>query len=181
MTVGQDPIGAAPIGSGADSDLATPVPSQGDAYIADGFGSSAYIAEITDSMPRGLLRMNNNRTDLSAPAMQAGDYLITGQLRDENDGDIELTAIGTATLTLYDAESEEIINSVEESSILDTVNGQITSDGEVRIFIRPTDNILLDDDRKNEEHVALVKFTYQGGAKQSSHEFHFFVRRVPNL
>lgn len=183
MTVGQDPIGGAPVGSGAEGDDLTSLAVEwGEAYISGGYLSVAYIAEIDASMTRGLQTMLKNRTDCVRYALEGKNATITGQLRDDNDNDIELAALGSVTLTVYDeATGTIIVNAVDAlDSAPPAGRGYVDSDGIVRISLLPDDNVLLDETRSNELHVALVEFTYEGGAKASSHEFYFFVRKVRN-
>lgn len=179
MTVGNDAFGAGPLGEGT-SDVPVATPAKTAAYLRGGYGSFAYLAEITETFPRGVPRMAN-RSNNSSPA-SAGDDYQTGpwQLVDENANDIDPTTVTAMTLTLYDVATQAIVNGVDHANILNAGRGLLNSEGVLYMSLLPADNVILDPALNNEQHVALVEWTYAGGQKKASHEVVFFVRRVPN-
>lgn len=87
----------------------------------------------------------------------------------------ELTAI---TLTLYDKETDAIINSRDAQDVLNENGVTIDEAGLLEWTLTPDDNVILGDG--DEIHVALFEYEYEDG-KKGNHEVEFFVQAVERV
>lgn len=88
----------------------------------------------------------------------------TGYLKDASGSAIALADIVSATMTLYDKKTETAINTRTAQDIKNANNVTIHStSGLITWEIQPEDNIIVSstlEDRKAEEHIALITVTY---------------------
>jgi hypothetical protein len=106
----------------------------------------------------------------------------TATLQDENGTVIPLADLTTLKLTLYDKQTDEIINSRDEQGVLNEndVTFHATS-GLLTWTMKPADNVIIGS-APREEHIALFEWTYAAGAKAGHHAASIIVRaahRVP--
>jgi hypothetical protein len=88
---------------------------------------------------------------------------IKGVLRDEDGAAIDGATITSLGLTLYDKVTGNIINSRDHLNILNVNGGSVDSVGNFAWIMTPSDNMIVNDSLNNEEHHALIEFTYSGG------------------
>jgi len=89
---------------------------------------------------------------------------ISWAFQDAGDVAVQNAALETATITLYDVESDSIINSRDGQDILGldksgTNNVAITSGGVATWYVQPDDNPMIGT-AEIEEHIALVEWTW---------------------
>src|SRR5690606_4766872 len=101
------------------------------------------------------------KTRLTTEVGEGTTALITGTIRDH-------AGLGfkpdTLTLTLYEQLSGTILNNRDQESILDANGGTVSSAGALAAKRSPAHNALLSQTRSHEDHVALLRWTYNGGA-----------------
>jgi hypothetical protein len=116
----------------------------------------------------------SDRSNIYDRAVEKATYLIEADMIDETRTAIASGALGSLTLTLYDVKTEQIINSVDHVSILNTGRGSVDSSGHLSITLTPSDNVLVGT-ASHELHVALIEWTYASGTKTGRHEITFAV------
>lgn len=98
--------------------------------------------------------------------------LLTATFRDETGAALPAASLASVTLTLYDRDTQAIINSRSNQSILNANGGTVDANGLLTLTLATADNPILDDTKKVEQHVALVRWTYGiGGVKEGREEF----------
>lgn len=93
------------------------------------------------------------------------------------------TNLFTITVTLFDRQTELIINGVEDTSVFDEHNGSVDTDGTLTWRLSPEDNVIIDTDLPTgslEEHIARFTWTWYDGiqARTGKKEVSFDVRRL---
>ena len=96
----------------------------------------------------------------------------------EDDSAFSLAEIEALTLTYYDLDSSEIINSRNFQSVLNVNNVTVDSVGHVTWEITPADSVLVDERKELEQHIALFTWTWASGTRIGSHEIQFPVRKL---
>jgi len=106
----------------------------------------------------------------------------TATIKDENGAAIPSGSLTTLTLTLYDVDSQMIINSRNNQNVLNLNDVTVDAAGLLTWTMQPADNAILSvslSDDATERHMALFKFTFgAGGSKAGSHELGLLVRNV---
>jgi hypothetical protein len=105
-----------------------------------------------------------------------GKYTAT--IVDEDGNGISSADITTAVMTLYDTQTEDIINTRDAQDILNANGVTIDTSGNLEWIWDPEDMPILHSVRKPEVHTALIKITWDSGAKQLYHEVSFRVNKV---
>lgn len=100
------------------------------------------------------------RTIVTREVGEATTAQIEGTITDAADG--ALAAVNSLTLTLYEKKTGTILNSRNGGSILNE-NGGTFAAGVVTLTLSPADNALLSQAVAHETHVALIRWTYNGG------------------
>lgn len=85
----------------------------------------------------------------------------------------DFTAI---TLTIYDPETDDIINARENVDVNGANGGDVDVDGWFTWNSDPDDAVILDDTKRRENRVIEVLFVWNGG--QHHEEFEFQVRNL---
>lgn len=109
---------------------------------------------------------------------------ITATLVDETGAAIPLAGLSALTLTLYnrDSTTQEIVNSVNAVSILNTGRGTVhATSGLLTVTLEPDDNAIIDTTKDVEWHRALIAGTYAGGAKTFKQEIEWQVRNLSKV
>lgn len=88
---------------------------------------------------------------------------IRGTFVDFEGTQIPKSAIITLLLTLFNYHTNEVINSREEQDILDLNGGEVSTEGELLLRLEPADNIINDDTKDEELHVARLLWTWNDG------------------
>lgn len=103
-----------------------------------------------------------------APERTSG--VITFTVEDESGSPVALAAVTTFTLTLYDRDTRQIINSRQNQNVLNANNVTMhATSGLVTWTVQPADMACVSE-RAQEIHVALFVITWNSGAKQTSAE-----------
>lgn len=106
----------------------------------------------------------------------SGSY--TAQLVNEAGNGVSSALISSATITLYDDETEVSINSRYLQNILNTNQVTIDTSGNLEWLWLPADMPRSHTDRRPELHTALFIIAWSAGTKQIKHEVHFRVHKV---
>lgn len=104
------------------------------------------------------------RTILSVEVGEAATAILRGTIRDAAGTALPGSAIGALTLTLYELRTGSILNSRNAVSIKNANGGTIDSNGDLTLTLSPADNAMLTQAVAHETHVALIRWTYNGGA-----------------
>src|SRR5690606_30009865 len=89
-------------------------------------------------------------------------------------GAVITSGLTTCTLTLYDKLTGTILNSRSAQSI-NGANGGVIAAGVLTLTLSNLDNVLISQTRANEEHVALIEYTWASGAKFGKKQVTFTV------
>lgn len=121
------------------------------------------------------------RKTFSIKEKETGTYSFT--LKDESGAAVAAASLTTATLTLYEPESGQIVNSRTGQNVLNLNNVTIDADGKVAWSIQLADVTLLDAARASEVHRALFFFSWMSasGAKGKPHEADFVLENLGKL
>jgi hypothetical protein len=110
------------------------------------------------------------------PIAEKTTWLYTAIAEDQTGTRIPGSSLATFVLTLFNCDAElSIINSIQNTNILNTDRGTIDEDGNVSIIFHRLDNILVDETQARETHIAVIKCTYNGGLDGFTHEIEFEV------
>jgi hypothetical protein len=120
--------------------------------------------------------MPKHRTVIPGIFAERGQARLTARFVDEAGAAIPDTSFSTLTMKLYDKRSGDVINSHTATDILAGVDG---NGNLVRVFT-PDDMQIVDDVRRQEVHIALLRWTYSGGG-EGSHEMEFTVSNMSGV
>lgn len=112
---------------------------------------------------------------------QSGTY--TCVLRDEFRVVVKGSQLTSATLTLYDSNTDEIINDRTAQNVLNANDVTIDESGRLTWTVLPDDMALVSDSSLQERHVALFEFAWTDSdsrARTKVHEVWFTVNRIHN-
>ena len=102
----------------------------------------------------------------------------SGPLTDEDDVVVAGSILSTATLTLYDERTGNILNSRDAQNV-NQANGVTISDlGVVSWLLVPADNAIVDQRVPSEVHVAVFDLRWDAGASRCVHEVKFLINNV---
>ncbi len=96
---------------------------------------------------------------VSTPIPERTTQRITFTVQDESAVAIPGANLTTLTVTLYDQDTEAIINSVDDRDILNTGGGTVDSSGNGVWTMDPADNQIVGA-KDIEFHIALFEWTY---------------------
>lgn len=99
---------------------------------------------------------------------EASTAALSLQLTDEGGEALDRDRIASLTLTLYDEDSEAVINEREDQSILNANGGSVDASGLLTLTLDPADNPILATGKEQERHVALL--TWEWGADGATPE-----------
>lgn len=96
---------------------------------------------------------------------ELASFSYSGTLKDENGVIIGPTDLTTLTFTLYDQDTNTIINSHNDQNALNANNWTLTSasSGNLTWLAKGADNPIVDDSKETEVHILLLKWTYGTG------------------
>ncbi len=132
---------------------------------------------ITIAENRSILKDSSGR-QIVVPEMSTHRMAMT--LLDELGAAVALTAITTATLTLYarDEQAQPIINSVDDVNIKNTGRGTIhATSGLLTLVLDPADNAIINNTNDLEWHRCLIEVGYSS-TKALKYEIDFPVRNL---
>lgn len=102
-----------------------------------------------------------------AVIVQAGESSdIVATFKDMDGAAIVKANLVSLTATLYDVESDTVINSRDDQNVLDANNGTVATDGTLTLKLGPTDNAIINSRTRvgfTEQHVLLFKWTWNDG------------------
>lgn len=105
-------------------------------------------------------------------------FKYTATLKDEDGVVIPAADLDTLTLTLYDKAAGTIINSQNDTNVLNANNGTVhATSGLFTMLFKPADNPMVGtpDDDITEEHVVLFEWTYNSTTDAGKHQFSIYV------
>lgn len=111
-------------------------------------------------------------------------HRYTATIKDETGAAIAAASLTTLTLTLFDLNTNTIINSRSAQNCLNANGVTVDSSGNLvwtGVGGSGGDNQILNASRNGERHRALFQFTWNTGAKYGTHEFDINVRKVANV
>jgi len=112
---------------------------------------------------------------------EGNSYVCTMTLLDEAGDPVASAALDTITLTLYDRDTREVINTRDGQDVFDTNGGTMhATSGLFTLLLEPDDLPIVTTRKSIEVHVAHVRFAWTDGtdAKAVSHEFELEVRNI---
>jgi hypothetical protein len=115
------------------------------------------------------------RTVITEEVAERTSARYSGVLVDETGAAVPAASLSTLTLTLFDENTNTVINSVDDINILNADRGTVDAAGNLVVTLLPADNVIVTPTRVREPHVMLLEWTYAGGAKAGRHEVRFIV------
>jgi hypothetical protein len=106
---------------------------------------------------------------------------ITGQLQDETGAGVPAASLTSFTLTLYDLNTGQILNSRNAQNVLNANGVTVDSNGNVVWTLSPADNAIVTDALGVETHIALFQWTWAGGLKGANVEVAIPVRNLAKV
>jgi hypothetical protein len=101
-----------------------------------------------------------------ADGKPAGTTIVyKAQVVDENKVPIAAASLGSMTLSLIDAASKAIVNSVNKAPILNAGRGTVDAGGNLQLTLTPADTALLVASDDQEIRTLVIDWTYSGGSK----------------
>jgi hypothetical protein len=102
----------------------------------------------------------------------------SGTLTDEDGAVVAGSVLSSATLTLYDERTGNILNSRDAQNV-NQANGVTISDlGVVSWLLVPADNAIVDQRVPSEVHVAVFDLRWDAGTSRCVHEVKFLINNV---
>ena len=117
------------------------------------------------------------RSVMTQRVAEGATCLLYGTLKDERGALLPGSELTTLTLTLYEKSTKEILNSREDSNILQTGGGTVDNGGYLELELYAADNEIIKPRATSEVHVALIEYSYQG-TKTGKHEIEFTVANL---
>lgn len=123
-------------------------------------------------------------TEAERTVNEGTTFLYTCTLKDESGVVVPLSAIGALTLTLYDVDSDTIINSRDTQNVLNANNVTVhatsgllswtaqAADNPIVLATRPAGSL--------ERHIALFEWTW-ATTKKGKHELEIFVQQLSQV
>ena len=121
---------------------------------------------------------------LTETMLEGTTGLYSFALVDEEDQGIDGGFLTTLTLTLYDVDSQTIINTRQDQDILNANNGSIETDPgpplttTVTVELQPEDTAILNEHRVKEYRVLSFVWTWDSGRRVGRHVVQFGVENV---
>lgn len=124
--------------------------------------------------------MSDYRQTIASPVVcEKTTCQLTLQLTDETNANMTSAQVSTLTLTLYEKRTGTVINSRTASNILNANGGTLSSSALLTLALAVLDNVLVTQTAAQtvarEDHVALIEYTWSGGAKAGKKELTFAV------
>lgn len=120
---------------------------------------------------------------LSFSTDEKSSVVYTATLKDENEAVISSSDVSSLTLSLYSLDDPDraVINSRNAQSILNANGGTLTSLGALTIVLSSLDNVIVDQTRDFERHLAEVRWTYNAGTRHGSTTFLVIVKNLTKV
>lgn len=115
-----------------------------------------------------------------ANEQSSGRYSAT--VTDESKSPLPASSLTTLMLTLYDVDTGTIINRRDGQDVLNANDVTVDGDGNLIWSMKAEDSIIVDADAhpvgEKEKHIALFRWTYNGGYDAGEHEFIHYVKNI---
>jgi hypothetical protein len=124
---------------------------------------------------------------LTETLLEGTTGLYTFELVDEAGDAIDSGFLDTLTLSLYDADSSQILNSRDSQNILNANNGTVTTDPgppvttTVTFAIQPDDTVILNENRLLESRVLSFRWTWDSGQRVGRHVIQFGIENIEHV
>jgi hypothetical protein len=121
---------------------------------------------------------------LSETLLEGTTGIYSFELVDEEGEGIDSSFLTTLTLTLYDVDTHQVVNTRSNQDILNANNGTVeTTPGSpvtttVTFNIQPEDTPILNQNRLKEARVLSFRWTWDSGQRIGRHEVQFNVENV---
>ena len=94
--------------------------------------------------------------------------------------------LATLKATLYDVESNSVINSRDDQSVLDANDGVVATDGTLTLRLQPEDHVIVTADLpagSTESHVLRLTWTWSDGVRTRTgiQEWQYQVEKLPTV
>ena len=109
---------------------------------------------------------------------EKSNFKYTGTLKDE--AGVLVTTLDSLTLTLYDEDSKNIVNSRNAQDILNANNGTFSS-GVITFNGQPADSTPVDQTKGTVVHRAMFDASWNAGAGRRPWEVRFIIRNLVKL
>lgn len=86
--------------------------------------------------------------------------IITASFYDADNVQIPKSAFTSLEVTLYNKSDGAVINTRENQDIIDANGGYLTDVGVLTLKLGPLDNIIIDADCQEEDHIVRLKWTW---------------------
>jgi hypothetical protein len=121
-------------------------------------------------------------TKIEKPVAEKTTRRWTGIIKDDTGAAVPATSIFTLTLTLYPkATPAARINNRDQQDVLNANNGTVDSNGNWVFGLTIADNIIVDSNLTEEQHMALFEYAWAGGVKAGKHLIEFTVTNLPTV
>jgi hypothetical protein len=101
---------------------------------------------------------------------EATTHFYDSQLTNEDGDGIDPADLESLELTLVDVVTGAVINSRDAQDALNANDVTLESDGTLEWKITPEDNVILNDARAYEEHMAIFRWRYPGSGTEAGHK-----------
>lgn len=108
------------------------------------------------------------RTELTEAIAEKTSAKITAVVQDEDGNGISSGSLDTLTLTLYQKDTDNYINSRNKQNVLNANGVTVDASGNLAWEMSPEDTQIVGSGN-GEIHVALFEWTWSGGAKAGRH------------
>jgi len=124
--------------------------------------------------------MGDPTTMLAEIAREKSDYRITAKIVDALGVGIPAANLASLTMTLYVLDAALTVI-VATTSILNVGRGLVDVNGNLTLTLAIADNVIVDTTALEEIHVALIEWTYNGGASAGRHNLAFRIRNLAKV
>jgi hypothetical protein len=121
---------------------------------------------------------------LSTVLLEGTNGIYTFELIDENAEGIDSVQLETLTLTYHDWNTVTIINNRQYQDVKNAHDVTVTTVAgpplvtTIEWLLTPADTIIVDPRLTRELHVALFRWTWDGGLRAGAHQMRFFVENL---
>jgi sugar lactone lactonase YvrE len=107
--------------------------------------------------------------------------LYTADVQDHQENAIGSSDLGTLTLTLYDVDTNTIINSRNAQNVLNANGVALDANGNLSWVMSADDNTIVTSTTVQESHIALFQWTWDSGNKAGKHEVQIYVENLTKV
>lgn len=107
---------------------------------------------------------------LAQPLASGATLVYKAKLVDENDAPITASNLTTLVLSILDTKTGAVVNSVDETDILNVDRGSVDSVGNLIVILDPEDTTISG---KSADRSLVFTWTFAGGTKTGRHQLDF--------